>query len=128
MTKCPVLIFVDDEADLKGLYQIFLSHAFSMEIKFEFFERARDCISFLEKMEIADSPVIVVTDIDMPDIDGYGLLTYIRENFRNVDVVISSGFDEEEKKEKAYELGALDYIIKPVDFTKLSTLFKLKSV
>lgn len=128
MAKCPVLVFVDDEADLKGLYQIFLSHAFDVEVKFEFFERARECIGFLEKMQGEESPIIVVTDIDMPDIDGFGLLAYIRENFKYVDVIISSGSDEEEKKNKAYELGALDYIIKPVDFSKLSSIFKQKSM
>lgn len=128
MFKNPLLIFVDDESDLKGLYQILLTHALSNDYNFIFFSKPSDCISFLMEHSIEYESIIVITDISMPDMDGYELLEHIVSNFKNVDVVVSSGYDEEEMRIKAFDLGAIDYIRKPVDFTKIGEIIKQKTL
>lgn len=66
---------------------------------------------------------LVLTDIGMPQLDGYGLLERIRESklarLQNMPVVIISGDEDDEAKEKARQLGANDFVTKGICATEL---------
>lgn len=66
---------------------------------------------------------LVLTDIGMPQLDGYGLLERIRESklarLQNMPVVIISGDEDDEAKEKARRLGANDFVTKGISATEL---------
>ena len=60
---------------------------------------------------------LVVTDINMPDINGLELLSFVRSNerFRSIPVVIVSTEGSERDRDKGLELGADAYLVKPFE-------------
>jgi two-component system chemotaxis response regulator CheY len=60
---------------------------------------------------------LVVTDINMPDINGLELLSFVRsdERFRSIPVVIVSTESSDRDRDKGLELGADAYLVKPFD-------------
>ncbi|THF65515.1 response regulator [Pseudothauera nasutitermitis] len=66
---------------------------------------------------------LVITDIGMPRLDGYGLLERIRgsrlSRVHDLPVVVISGEEDDESREKAYQLGANDFITKGIGATEL---------
>jgi DNA-binding response OmpR family regulator len=55
---------------------------------------------------------IVVVDLMMPKVDGFGVLTGMKEKGINIPVIVSSNLSQKEDFEKAKELGAVDYFVK----------------
>jgi diguanylate cyclase (GGDEF)-like protein len=72
-----------------------------------------------QAIESDPSIVMVFTDLDMPKLTGFGLLTRIRESndarIRELPVVVISGYEEEGNKQRARDLGANDFIGKSAD-------------
>lgn len=67
---------------------------------------------------------LILTDINMPDINGLELISYLRNNANYVDipVIIISTEGSQKDIEKGRLLGANEYLIKPIDHAKLQTL------
>ena len=103
-----------------------------IEGMFEFRE-ARDGEQAWETLLLDQSIRIVITDLTMPKLDGYGLLQRIRSSkisrIRNIPVVVVSGSDESEERERAKAAGATDLITKGIDtgqlLSRLDILVKL---
>lgn len=70
-----------------------------------------------------DTVQVLVSDIEMPKLDGYSLICRIRaadpERVRNVPVIVITGADDELTRERAFACGATDFIIKPIDGVQL---------
>jgi diguanylate cyclase (GGDEF)-like protein len=66
---------------------------------------------------------VLVSDIEMPKLDGYSLICRIRaaetERVRNVPIIVITGADDELTRERAFACGATDFIIKPIDGVQL---------
>lgn len=62
---------------------------------------------------------IVVLDINMPDMDGLELAQRLREENKNLQFIFLTGYDDFPKVKKAIELGASDYLLKPVSYGEL---------
>lgn len=65
---------------------------------------------------------LVVTDLKMPRLDGFGLLAYVRENLPEIPVVIMSGFSTPETQVLARKRGAAGYLDKPFKIRYLSKI------
>ncbi len=79
----------------------------------------------LEALEIAESsqPDVVMTDIQMPYMDGLEFSRRLKEILPNTRIIIFSGFDEFEYAKEAVRLQAEEYILKPVDSEELEKVF-----
>lgn len=70
-----------------------------------------------------DSIEVLVSDIEMPKLDGYSLICRVRaaetERVRNVPIIVITGADDELTRERAFACGATDFIIKPIDGVQL---------
>ncbi len=55
----------------------------------------------------------VLTDVTMPDVDGYAVLQWIRENRPDTPVIVMTGYGSLESATRALRLGAYDYVLKP---------------
>jgi two-component system response regulator YesN len=83
-----------------------------------------------EALEMAEKyhPDVVMTDIHMPFMDGLTLCRKLKENFKNIKLVIFSGYDEFEYAKEAIKLEVEEYILKPINAQELQQVFeRLKS-
>ncbi|MEI6413004.1 MAG: response regulator [Pseudomonadota bacterium] len=75
---------------------------------------------------------LIILDVQMPDMDGFQTATMlkIRKRTRDIPIIfLTAAFKSEEFQQKGYEVGAADYLLKPIDdnqlINKISTYFKL---
>lgn len=114
MTK---ILVVDDEEDLKTLIkQRFRQKIRQKEYDFLFAENGRVA---LEK--IAENPDVdlVLSDINMPEMDGLTLLSKLHEKNSLLKSVIVSAYGDMDNIRTAMNRGAFDFITKPIDFKDL---------
>ena len=77
---------------------------------------ACDGMDALEKVSNIESDIdLVITDLNMPNIDGYELIATLRQNakFAEVPIIILSSEEAEEDKQKGEKVGATSYLVKP---------------
>lgn len=79
----------------------------------------REALEFIEK----NKPSLVLLDLMMPEIDGYEVLKRIRENpaTKDMRVVILSALNSNEDIVKGFNMGANDFITKPIILEKLTS-------
>lgn len=70
------------------------------------------------------NPDLIICDINMPDINGLEVLKRVKEFDELIQVIIITAYDDMESTISAMQLGAYDYIEKPVDIVKLSIILK----
>ena len=112
------ILVVDDEPDLESLIlQKFRSKIKAKEYEFHFAENGIDA---LEKISNDGTIDLVLTDINMPVMDGLTLLTKINElNNKQLRSVIVSAYGDMENIRTAMNRGAFDFITKPIDLKDL---------
>jgi sigma-B regulation protein RsbU (phosphoserine phosphatase) len=112
------ILVVDDEPDLEHLIlQKFRKKISSKEYEFQF---ARDGAEAFEKIINNGSLDLILTDINMPVMDGLTLLSKIKElNNRLHRSVIVSAYGDMENIRTAMNRGAYDFITKPIDLNDL---------
>ena len=73
------------------------------------------------KSALAQPPDLVLLDIHMPKLDGYGTCEQLKDNekTRDIPVIFASAMDAEFNKVKGFELGAVDYLTKPLQLEEL---------
>ena len=82
---------------------------------------AEDGVDALERIDGAE-PDLVITDINMPRMDGFGLIEAVRGHARwgNLPILVLSTEFSDEKKQRARSAGATGRIVKPFDPPKLA--------
>jgi PAS domain S-box-containing protein len=75
---------------------------------------------------------LIILDVQMPDMDGFqtASMLKIRKRTRDIPIIfLTAAFKTEEFQQKGYEVGAVDYLLKPIDdiqlINKISTYFRL---
>ncbi|MEN6565830.1 MAG: response regulator [Veillonellales bacterium] len=109
-----VMIVDDDPMVVK-----FNSHYLNMVEGFELAATAYSAAESLEMLELHKIDLILL-DIYMPGMGGLELLTQIRKIGKGVDVIIVSAACDSQSIKTALRFGAVDYIIKPFEFERLS--------
>lgn len=111
------ILVVDDEADLEVLIkQKFRQKIRQNEYEFLFALNGRQALEQLENNPDVD---LVLSDINMPEMDGLTLLSRINEKNSLLKSVIVSAYGDMENIRIAMNRGAFDFITKPVDFKDL---------
>jgi class 3 adenylate cyclase/AmiR/NasT family two-component response regulator len=111
------ILVVDDEADLEILIkQKFRQKIREQKYEFVFAENGRHA---LEQLEQHDNVDVVLSDINMPEMDGLTLLSKLNEQHALLKTVIVSAYGDMENIRTAMNRGAFDFITKPVDFNDL---------
>ncbi|HEX8057560.1 MAG TPA: response regulator [Novosphingobium sp.] len=114
MTDTTRILTVDDSASMRAL----LNHALSNN-GFDVVQ-AEDGIEALEWLATNEADV-VITDINMPRLDGFGLIERLRGGSRHRDrpILVLTTESSDEKKARARQAGATGWIVKPFDTEKL---------
>ena len=111
------ILFVDDEPDMKELIQQRLrKHVREEKFVLEFAGNGRLA---LEKLKEHDDIRIIVTDINMPEMDGLTLLLELSKLDRPTRTLVVSAYGDMQNIRSAMNNGAFDFVTKPIDFTDL---------
>jgi two-component system chemotaxis response regulator CheY len=86
---------------------------------------AEDGVAGLEALEL-ETPDVIVTDINMPRLDGFGFIEAVRAGVRaqSKPILVLTTESEPEKKARARAAGATGWIVKPFDPVKLVDAIK----
>jgi class 3 adenylate cyclase len=111
------ILFVDDESDLEALIlQKFRRQIREGLVKVMF---AHDGVEALESLELNPQVDMVVSDINMPRMDGLSLLQKLQENEEKKSTIIVSAYGDMSNIRTAMNRGAFDFLTKPIDFADL---------
>ena len=114
MTK---ILVADDEADLETLIkQKFRQKIREQQYEFVFAINGNDA---LDKMLLHPDIAIVLSDINMPEMDGLTLLTKLNESSPLTKTVMVSAYGDMDNIRTAMNRGAFDFVTKPVNFEDL---------
>ncbi len=113
----PKILVVDDETDL----EVLIKQKFRQKIRDHHYEFlfAINGRHALEQLALHDDVDIVLSDINMPEMDGLTLLTKLNEQNSLLKSVIVSAYGDMENIRTAMNRGAFDFITKPVNFEDL---------
>jgi adenylate cyclase len=113
------ILVVDDEADLESLIQQNFRHQIRNGVVSFLF--ARDGVEALTVLQADGNIDLVVTDINMPRMDGLSLLQKLQENEEKVSTIVVSAYGDMANIRTAMNRGAFDFVTKPIDFVDLKT-------
>ena len=113
------ILVVDDEPDVAELFR----QRFRRETRQGTYviHYAASGTEALERLAEAIEPALlaVLSDINMPGMDGLELLAEIKERFPDLPVMMVTAYGDDERRRRAAEHGAAEFITKPVDFDQL---------
>jgi len=110
----PLVLIVDDSVDVHRLLRTRLNQE---DLTFAGAESGEAGI----EMAIRLRPAVVLLDLNMPGTDGFAVLKRLKDHPATsaIPVLMLSGHRDQDAKVRAFDLGAVDYITKPFDFTEL---------
>ena len=113
------ILVVDDEPDLETLIQQKFRHQIrDGKVSFLF---ARDGVEALAALKTDNGIDLVVTDINMPRMDGLTLLQKLQEGEETASTIVVSAYGDMKNIRTAMNRGAFDFVTKPIDFLDFET-------
>jgi CheY-like chemotaxis protein len=113
------ILVVDDEADVAELFrQRFRREARQGTYVLHFASSGAEALARLAG-EIEPELIVILSDINMPGMDGMQLLGEIKQRFPDLPVMMITAYGDDERRRRAGELGAAEFLTKPVDFDLL---------
>jgi CheY-like chemotaxis protein len=109
------ILIVDDEPDVADLFrQRFRREARQGLYVLHFALSAQQALERLG--EIKPQLIVILSDINMPGMDGLALLREIKDRRPDLPVMMVTAYGDEERRRRAAEYGAAEFLTKPVDF------------
>ena len=113
------ILIVDDEPDVADLFrQRFRREARQGTYVLHFASSGEEALDKLTG-EIRPQLIVILSDINMPGMDGLTLLREIKTRWADLPVMMVTAYGDDERRRRADEYGALEFITKPVDFDLL---------
>lgn len=112
------ILIVDDEPDLQDLFR----QRFRREVR-----QGRYVLHFaasgeeglLRLAELGSELIVILSDINMPGMDGLALLREVKQRRPELPVVMVTAYGDPDRMRTAEELGAAAFLAKPIDFEQL---------
>ncbi len=120
------ILVVDDEQDIKALFeQRFRKEIKSGKVEFIFAFSGEEALEKLNHWE--HEALLILSDINMPGMSGLQLLEKVKQKFLKPPPVVMmiTAYGDSENHRLAEELGADDFLTKPVDFNALKQKLNL---
>lgn len=115
--KKPKLLLVDDSKPILRLLEVLLKS------KYETFA-ASSVLAALNWLNDHNIPDLIITDIQMPSIDGVEFITHLGNSvyYRSIPILIISGYDNEEISDRCDKLTVEGFLTKPFDPVELRNM------
>ena len=111
MEKFKILLVDDEEEFVESLAERLSIRDLGPDIVYN----GEQALSFVQVQE----PDVMVLDLRMPGISGMEVLSQIRKNHPDIQVIMLTGHGNKDHEDQALRLGAFDYLEKPVDIDEL---------
>jgi CheY-like chemotaxis protein len=113
------ILVVDDEPDVAELFR----QRFRREVRngtyvMHFANSGEMALAQLSD-GIEPTLIVILSDINMPGMDGLALLHAVKQRFPDLPVMMVTAYGDDERRRRANELGAREFLSKPVDFDAL---------
>lgn len=110
-----VVLTVDDSRTMRSMLMLALTDAGHTVIQ------AEDGVHGVEVLSQSDHVDVIITDINMPRMDGFGFIDHVRRDprCRSTPILVLTTESEGAKKQRAKDAGATGWIVKPFDPAKL---------
>ncbi len=122
------ILVVDDERDIQTLFeQRFRREIRNKDLDFVFAFSGEEALVYLNQHK--HEAVLILSDINMPGMSGLDLLKHIKQKYHEPPPVVMmiTAYGDAENFNIAKELGADDFLTKPVDFSLLKEKLKIKA-
>jgi DNA-binding NtrC family response regulator len=119
MSEKTAVLIVDDSEDTRAILQRTLGGR-------GFYTAAAGSVASAVRLLETRAFDLVITDVRMPEQDGYQLLRHVRDNYRDLEVLVMTGFPQLEDAVMAVKNGAEEYLVKP--FTEAELLAAVDKV
>jgi len=110
-----ILIVDDEETIRKALHLILIKAGYDI-VEAEHGGKGVEAIGSDDNPLMVD---VVICDIRMPKVNGVEAITFFREQYPSVSVIVLTGFPEVELATDLFKQGVVDYLVKPVDKAQL---------
>ncbi len=120
MSRPETVWIVDDEQSIRWVLERALTKA---GMNLSSFKSANDLLRALDQSQ----PEVIVSDIRMPEMDGFELLKRVQRRFPTIPVIIMTAHSDMDSAVSAYEKGAFEYLPKPFDINDATALVKRAS-
>jgi len=113
------ILVVDDEPDVAEMFrQRFRREARNGTYVMHFANSGDAALNLLSK-GIEPTLIVILSDINMPQMDGLDLLAEIKQRWSDLPVMMVTAYGDDQRRRRAGELGASEFLTKPVDFDLL---------
>ena len=112
MNEERTILVIDDEKDMLEICSRIIKRMGHRSVTFN------DSVEALDKL-LDIAPELVITDLQMPGVDGFQILEWIKENLPETLVVVITGFSSVDSAIIAMKNGAFDYLPKPFKLDQL---------
>lgn len=123
------ILVVDDEKDIQALFeQRFRKEIKAGEIEFAFAFSGEEALDYMNQLD--HSAVLILSDINMPGMSGLELLKNIKQKYFKPPPVVMmiTAYGDSENHSQAMQLGADDFLTKPIEFKTLKERLKSRIV
>lgn len=102
-----ILVVEDD----KSLNALVCSYVSDYGYAYKACYNGKDALAAMEN-ETFD---LIITDVMMPELDGFAFVTAVRETDKHIPVLFMTALDDKPSKQRGYQIGIDDYVVKPFD-------------
>jgi two-component system chemotaxis response regulator CheY len=115
MTSIKTVLTVDDSRTMRDMLATALTQSGYRVVQ------ADDGVQAIDMLAI-ETPDVIITDINMPRLDGFGFIGEVRSNpkYRAIPILVLTTENSPEMKERARKSGATGWLVKPFDTAKLT--------
>ena len=113
------ILVVDDEPDVPDLFrQRFRREARAGTYVLHFAASGEEALGQLAD-GVEPELIVILSDINMPGMDGLELLRQVKQRRPELPVMMVTAYGDNERRRRATEYGAMEFVTKPVDFDRL---------